>query len=49
MIEYHKTFDDVVTFLEKGQKVGRVVGQNQLFSILLKIGSLNVFDILGEA
>ena len=37
---------------KKGQKgakvVGRAVGQNQLFRILLKIGSLDFFDILHE-
>ena len=31
---------------QKGEKVGRPVGQNQLFCILLKIGSLDFFDIL---
>ena len=36
---------------EKGQKeakVCRAVGQNQLFCILLNIGSLDFFDILTE-
>ena len=52
-MEYHKTLK---TFLEKcpftqkkgkkGPKVGRAVGKNQLFCILLKIGSLDFFDIL---
>ena len=31
---------------QKGVKVGGAVGQNQLFSILLKIVSLDLFDIL---
>ena len=38
-----------VFFPEKGQtgaKVGGAVGKNQLFCILFKIGSLNVFHIL---
>ena len=33
---------------QKGAKVGGAVGQNQLFSILLNIGSLHFFDILHE-
>jgi len=33
---------------QKGTKVGRAVGENQLFCILLKIGSLDFFDILHE-
>ena len=33
---------------QKGAKVGRVVGKNQLFYILLKIGSLDFFDTLHE-
>ena len=32
----------------KGAKVGRAVGKNQLFCILLNIGSLDIFDILQE-
>ena len=32
----------------KGAKVGGAVGQNQLFCILLNIGSLDCFDILHE-
>ena len=32
----------------KGAKVGRAVGQNQLFCILLNIGSLDFFDILHD-
>jgi len=38
-------------FPQKGQngaKVGGAVGKNQLFCILLKIGSLDFFDILHE-
>jgi len=31
---------------QKGAKVGGAVGKNQLFCILLKIGSLVFFDIL---
>jgi len=31
---------------QKGAKVGRAVGENQLFCVLLKIGSLDFFDIL---
>ena len=31
---------------QKGAKVGRAVGKNQLFCILLNIGSLDFFDIL---
>ena len=31
---------------QKGAKVGGAVGENQLFCILLKIGSLDFFDIL---
>ena len=31
---------------QKGAKVGGAVGENQLFSILLKIVSLDFFDIL---
>ena len=31
---------------QKGAKVGGAVGQNQRFYILLKIGSLDFFDIL---
>ena len=31
---------------QKGAKVGGAVGKNQLFCILLKIGSLDFFDIL---
>ena len=34
--------------VQKGAKVGRAVGQNQLFCILLNIGSLDFFDILHE-
>jgi len=30
------------------KRVGRAVGQNQLFGILLNIGSLDFFDILYE-
>ena len=33
---------------QKGAKVGGVVGQNQLFCILFKIGSLDFYDILHE-
>ena len=33
---------------QKGAKVGRAVGENQLFCILLKIGSLDFIDILHE-
>ena len=33
---------------EKGAKVGGAVGQNQLFCILLDIGTLDFFDILHE-
>ena len=33
---------------QKGAKVGGAVGQNQLFCILLNIGSLDFFDILHE-
>ena len=32
----------------KGTKVGGAVGQNQLFCILLNIGSLHFFGILHE-
>ena len=31
---------------QNGAKVGRAVGKNQLFCILLKIGSLDFFNIL---
>jgi len=31
---------------QKGAKVGGAVGKNQLFCILLKIGSLDFFNIL---
>ena len=31
---------------QKGAKVGGAVGKNQLFCILLNIGSLDFFDIL---
>jgi hypothetical protein len=31
---------------QKGGKVGRAVGKNQLFCILFKIGSLDFFHIL---
>ena len=31
---------------QKGAKVGRAVGKNQLFCILFKIGSLDFFHIL---
>ena len=31
---------------QEGAKVGRAVGQNQLFCILFKIGSVDFFDIL---
>ena len=54
-MEYHKTFKMMLSFSgkmpfcpekgQKGAKVGRAVGQNQLFCILLKIGSLDFFDI----
>ena len=57
-IEYHKTFKMMLSlfwknarFPKKGQngaKVGGAVGKNQLFCILLKIGSLDFFDILHE-
>ena len=33
---------------QKGAKVARAVGKNQLFCIFLKIGSLDFFDILHE-
>ena len=33
---------------QKGPKVGGAVGINQLFCILLNIGSLHFFDILHE-
>ena len=33
---------------QKGAKLGGAVGQNQLFCILLNIGSLDFFDILHE-
>ena len=33
---------------QKGAKVGGAVGQNQLFCILLNIGTLDLFDILHE-
>ena len=33
---------------DKGAKVGGAVGQNQLFCILLDMGSLDFFDILNE-
>ena len=32
----------------KGAKVGGAVGQNQLFCILLNVGTLDFFDILHE-
>ena len=57
-IEYHKTFSDDLSLLwkmpicpqkgQKGAKVGGAVGKNQLFCILLKISSLDFFDILHE-
>ena len=46
---YHKTCNDAVCPKkgQKGVKVGiGAVRQNQLFCILLKIGSLDFFDIL---
>jgi len=52
-IEYHQTFLDDLSLLWKNAylppkraKVGGAVGKNQLFCILLKIGSLDFFDIL---
>ena len=33
---------------QKGAKVGGAVGKNNIFCILLKIGSLDYFDILHE-
>ena len=33
---------------QKGAKVGGAVGKNQLFCILLKIGSLDFFNILNK-
>ena len=58
-IEYHKTFKMMLSLFWKnasfskkkgqnGAKVGGAVGKNQLFYILLKIGSLDFFDILHE-
>ena len=52
-IEYHKTFKmslfwkivDLAQKGQKGEKVGRAVGQNLFFCILLKIGSLDFFLI----
>ena len=44
-------FSTIVGLPQKGQKgeqVGRAVGQNQLFCILLKIDKLYIFDILHE-
>ena len=47
-IEYHEKFKMICHFSvkmpicpQKGAKVGRAVGENQLFVILLKIGSLD--------
>ena len=34
---------------QKGAKVGVAVGENHLFCILLKIGSLDFFDILHKS
>ena len=47
-LDYHKMFKTLFTFLEKSPfppkaKVGGAVAQNQLFYILLKIGSLYIF------
>ena len=58
-IEYHKTFKILLSLFwkmpfspQKGQKeqkwAERAVGQNQLFCILLNIGTLDFFDILHE-
>ena len=54
-IEHHKTFKVMLSLLwkmpicpqkvKKGAKVGRAVGKNQLFCILLKIGSLDFFHV----
>ena len=55
-IECHKTFKMMLPLfwknarflkqVQNGAKVGRALGQNQLFCILLKIGSFDFFDIL---
>ena len=39
---------DLAPKRQKGEKVGRAVGQNQLFLYLLKIGSYNFSDFLHE-
>ena len=57
-IGHHKTFKVMLSLLwkmpicpqkvQKGAKVGKAVGKSQLFCILLKVGSLDFFDILHE-